>query len=57
MSSIFRTERNKVQSVVLVNNYGRYVWESDDVSEMFCDYFSRVATDLDNDISRLTPTP
>ena len=57
INSIFRTERKKVESVVLVNDDGREVWESEDVSEMFCDYFSRIATDLDNDIPRSNTDP
>ena len=40
-----------------MNDDGREVWESEDVSEMFCDYFSRVATDLDNDIPRSNTDP
>ena len=40
-----------------MNDDGREVWESEDVSEMFCGYFSRVATDLDNDIPRSSTDP
>ena len=40
-----------------MNDDGREVWESEDVSEIFCDYFSRIATDLDNDIPRSNTHP
>ena len=40
-----------------MNDDGLEVWESEDVSVVFCDYFSRVATDLDNDIPRSNIDP
>ena len=40
-----------------MNDDGSEVWEAEDVSEMFCDYFSRIATDLDNDIPRSNTDP